>query len=343
MYINAVSQYFPIKHFDNQSIIDDYKQFGGEENITPELIYNQSGVNRRYSATPSDTAKDLGNMAAELLFKEWSFEKQRIEYLIFVSDALDYKGPTTACIMQHNLNLETNIGAIDILHGCTGWVYGLSLANALITSGQVNNVLLVTADVPTKIIHPIDVDLRALFSDAAAATLISNVPIENGVNATIGNFVFGTDGKGENDLKVERSGTKEPADIAWLNQYTDVPTGLVGGRMVMNSSKIFLFALRKVPILVNEILEKHKLQQEEIDFFILHQANGKMLDFIRKRMKIPKEKFIINIEKIGNTVSASIPIAINETYRDGRIKKGDKVLVAGFGIGLSWGGSVITF
>ena len=111
----------------------------------------------------------------------------------------------------------------------------------------------------------------------------------------------------------------------------------------MNSAKIFLFALRKVPVLIEEVLKKNNIKFEEIDFFILHQANGKMLEFICKRMKIPTEKFIININEIGNTVSASIPIATHCTFKENKIKQGNKVLVAGFGIGLSWGATIITF
>lgn len=311
--------------------------------IAPADIYNQCGINKRYISDADDTAKDLGNRAAEHLFEEWEIDRKEVEYIIFVSDALDYKGPTTACIMQNDLELENTVAAIDVLHGCTGWIYGLSLAKALISSEQVSNVLLVTADVPTKIIHPKDIELKAIFSDAAAATFISNKKENNGLNASVGGFVFGTDGKGEHTLKVERSATKEPADIEWLNQYTDVPTGLGGGRMVMNSPKIFLFALRKVPALIDAVLKKENLSRDDIDFFILHQANGKMLDFIRKRMKIPQEKFIINIDEIGNTVSASIPIAVYDTVKENRIKKGNKVLVAGFGIGFSWGATVVTF
>lgn len=345
VYINAISHHFPDLFRDNEQIIEEYYKYGGDRNIdiTSEDIYNQCGINKRYVSHPDDTAKDLGNRAAEQLFKEWEIDRKEIEYIIFVSDALDYKGPTTACIMQNDLGLENTVAAIDVLHGCTGWIYGLSLAKALISSGQVSNVLLITADVPTKIVHPMDIELTAIFSDAAAATLLSNKKIDNGINAQIGDFIFGTDGKGEHKLKVERSATKEPADIKWLEQHVDLPTGLIGGRMVMNSPQIFLFALRKVPVLIDGVLKKENLSREDIDFFILHQANGKMLDFIRKRMKIPQEKFIINIDEIGNTVSASIPIAVYDTIKENKIKKGSKVLVAGFGIGLSWGATILDF
>ncbi|HET8837881.1 MAG TPA: ketoacyl-ACP synthase III [Flavobacteriaceae bacterium] len=345
-YINAISFHLPEHVISNEEVLTDYFQFAGEnadQCFTTNRIFQQCGIQKRFQSHPEETAKDLGNRAAEKLFAEWDISKDSIDYLIFVSDALEYKGPTTACVMQDNLGLKKSIGAIDILHGCTGFVYGISIAKALLISGQATNILVVTADVPTKVIHPSDIELRSIFSDGAAATLISNEKIENGINASVGNFVFGTDGSGEHALKVERSATKNPADIQWLRQFENVPHGNIGGRLVMKSSKIFLFALRTVPKLIAKLLENEKLSDEAISYYILHQANGQMLDFIRKRIKIEKEKFIINIEEIGNTVSASIPIALYETFKTKTPKKNDKILLAGFGIGLSWGGTIITF
>jgi len=344
IYVNALSTYLPSLKHDNNEIIADYLRFGGanSDDITADSVFKQTGVKYRYTAPLDETAKDLGNAAAKRMIQEFETDKRVIDYIIFVSDALEYKGPTTACIIQHNLGINSNSGAIDILHGCTGWIYGLSLAKALISSKQASNLLLITSDVPTKVIHPVDLELRALFSDGAAATLISNQQ-DNELNFTIGEFVFGTDGKGEKYLWVERSATKEPADIEWLKQYEDVPTKLGGGRLRMDSPKIFLFALRNVPKLIQQILAKNQLGEEDIDFYVLHQANGTMLEFLRKRMKIPKEKFIISIENVGNTVSSSIPFAMKEMMDKGKIKAGHKVLVAGFGIGLSWGGTVLQF
>lgn len=342
IYINAISFYLPEETLSNKKIIDEYHYYGGtDKNITSGSIVQQCGIINRHICPLEDTAKDLGNKAAEGLFNEWHQKKETIDYIIFVSDALDYKGPTTACIMQHNLGLRNNIGAIDILHGCTGWIYGLNLAKSLILSNTAKSILLITADVPTKVIHPLDVDIRSIFSDGGAATLISNKEIENGLNAQIHNFIFGTDGDGEKSLWVERSATREPADIEWLEPYKNLPTKLGGGRLRMSSPKIFMFAFRKVPKLIEELLQKHKLNKDAIDFFVLHQANGTMLDFLRKRMKIPKEKFIISIENTGNTVSASIPIAMKQQMDKKQFEKGNTILVAGFGIGYSWGGTIL--
>ncbi len=345
VYVNAISYYLPEKFLDNETIIKEFYEHAGEidNSVTAQSLFEQCGVKKRYVSHVDESSKILGNKAAENLFSEWKIDRSSIEYLIFVSDALEYKGPTTACVMQHDLQLNQTVAAIDVLHGCTGWIYGLSLARAVIEMGLVNNVLVVTADTPTKVIHPSDVDIRGIFSDAGAATFISNSKMDNGINTSIGDFTFGTDGKGEKSLFVDRSGTEDPADAKWLSQYENLPPKqLLGGRLHMDSAKIFLFAFRRVPQLVKAILAKHEMEIDDIDFFVFHQANGTMLEFLRKRMKIPKEKFIISIENIGNTVSATIPIAMKEMVDDDLIKPGNKILVAGFGIGFSWGATILT-
>lgn len=342
-YINAISYYLPQKSYSNEDIIADYKKYAGAnaEEIDPDQIYQQCGVRKRYSAPLNDTAKDLGNQAGLKLFDEWSIDRLSIDYIIFISDALDYKGPTTACVMQRDLELSEHVGAIDILHGCTGWVYGMSLAKALIQSDQASSILVITADTPTKVVHPEDVELRAIFSDGAAATLVEKIK-SPALGLRIDDFIFGTDGKGEKNLYTSRSATKDPADIEWLKQHEHLPGGLTRGRLVMKSAQIFLFAVRKVPFLIKEVLSKNNVEKDDIDFFVLHQANGQMLEFLRKKMNIKKEKFIINIEEVGNTVSATIPIALKQMIDNGDIKNNKRILVGGFGIGYSWGGTIIS-
>lgn len=345
VYLNAISYYFPKKSFSNKEIIKDYKKYvsaDGFKEITENDIFNQCRINRRYAAEIEETAKDIGNKAANKFFEEWEIERKEVDYIIFVSDALDYKGPTTACVIQSDLGLPETCGAIDVLHGCTGFIYGLSLAKALIVSGQFNNVLIITADTPSKVVHPADVELRAIFSDAAAATMVSGNKRDGMMNYCIDDFVFGTDGKGEKNLYVDRSGTKNAADVEWLKLHEHVPGGLRRGRMFMNSAQIFMFALRKVPVLIEETLTKNNVKFEEIDSFVLHQANGQMLDFIRKRMNIPEDKFLINIEEIGNTVSATIPIGLKQMHDEKKLETCRKIFLGGFGIGYSWGGTIIS-
>lgn len=344
VYVNALSYYLPEKAIDNSTIIKEYNEFvgGDKTDITPHSIFLQCGIRTRYTANMEDTAKDLGNRAAVKLFEEWNLEKASIDYLIFVSEALEYKSPPTSSVMQHNLGLEQTTATMDILQGCTGWIYGISIAKAVINAGLAKKVLLVTADLPTRVIHPEDIELRGIFSDGAAATLLSGEKLNQGLDFGIQEFVFGTDGRGENNLWVERSGTRDAADEAWLIKHRRVPSKLLGGRLRMDSPKIFLFAVRRVPQLIKAILAKNELEMEDIDLFVLHQANGTMLEFLRKRMKIPKEKFVLSLENIGNTVSSTIPIALLNHPAVRELQPGQKILVAGFGIGYSWGGTILT-
>lgn len=345
MFVKAISYFLPPRQVESQEIIDNYYQFVlrvGEEE-TEESIFSKTGVKLRYESDLSITAKDLGAAAAKKIFDDGQFNREEVNALIFISDALDYKGPSTACILQSELGLPKSILAFDVLQGCTGWIYGLSLAKALIQSKQTENVLVITADIPRRVIHPEDIELSALFSDGGAATIVSGSTSPNNLNLLINDFDFGTDGNGRKHLFMERSASKDPADIEWLSQFKDIPSGLIGGMLRMNSDKIFLFALRIVPKLTNNILKKHNLSIDEIDYFVFHQANGTMLEYLRKRMKIPKEKFIVNIEDVGNTVSSSIPIALNQLMSKIEMRKGTKILVAGFGIGFSWGGTILTF
>lgn len=331
--------HLPEQKVNNQQIVEEAKPYVNSTDLTAAHIYELTGVNFRYRAPLSQTATDLAIKAAENLFKINPGLRKEIDYLVFVSDALDYKGPTSACIIQDKLGLSKNCSAIDVLHGCTGYIHGLSIAKAMILSEIAQNVLLLCADIPTRTIHPEDYISAGLFSDSGAATYISK---ESG-SKKIGEFIFGTDGSGAKHLMVERSASKKPASKEWLEQYKDIESGLEGGRLRMNNEKVSLFAIKKVPLLIEQILEKNKLKLVDIDFFVLHQANGTLLNFLQKKMKIPKEKFIINIENNGNTVSASIPIAIKQDLVEkDLLSPGDKILIAGFGIGFSWGGTVIS-
>ncbi len=174
VYINAVSIHLPNGTLDNATILKEYHEYGGsDDSISDDSIWKQSGVCQRFVSLPDDTPKDLGIKAIQKLWEEWEVDKSEVEFLIFVSGAPDYKGPATSRIIQAELGLATSIGTMDILDGCTGWMYGINMAKVLILSGQVSNVLLVAAEVPTKVIHPLDTEIRSLFSDGAAATFIS--------------------------------------------------------------------------------------------------------------------------------------------------------------------------
>ena len=328
--IKAISYFLPQQVLTNTDLCVLFPE------LNEELVWKSSGIKYRHISADDEIGSDIAFHAAENFFSEHDVKKEDIDFLLFCTEGLDYKAPATSCILQHRLGFSKTCGTLDIPYGCTGFVYGLSVAKGLIESEQAKNVLLLTSDVPSKVIHPEDKELRIIFGDGGAATLIS----ETSENDKIGEFVFGTDGSGFDKLIVRCSGSREFMTKEWMEKYKDADF-MKWGRMEMKSSEIFLFAMKVVPPMIRELLEKESLSIEDIDMFVFHQANVQMLDVIRKKMKIPSDKFIIDMENTGNTVSATIPIALKNAITKGLIKKGNKIMLCGFGIGLSWAGTII--
>jgi 3-oxoacyl-[acyl-carrier-protein] synthase-3 len=235
--------------------------------------------------------------------------------------------------MQDKLSLPTYCGALDFNLGCSGYIYGLSLAKGLIISNISKNILLITSETYSKHLHPKDKGNRTIFGDAAAATLISTDGF-----AEICNFSLGTDGKGAENLIVKTGAfraKKEKNDLIFdINNFPKS-----SGYLFMDGSEIFNFTAKAVPALVGNILEINSLTQEEVDLFVFHQANKFMINFLRKQLKISKDKFFVFMENVGNTVSCTIPITLHEAQKQGVLK--GNTLLAGFGVGYSWGGTIL--
>lgn len=329
--IKAISYYLPEKILTNEELSRIFPEY------TPEEIFRRTGVKERRIAAADEIPSDSAVFATEKFFAEHpSCKKEDIDFLIFTTEMVDRRGPATACVLQNTLGLPTQLGAIDIPMGCSGFVYGLMVANALINTKVAKNILFLTGDAATKVIHPRDHELRMIFGDAMAVTLISESE-----NAGIGSFVLGTDGSGAPNLIVEGCCGAEKPTREWLDKYADTG-GMPYGMLSMKGTEILNFSLKKVPPLIKELLEKEKLSLEDIDLFVFHQASGFILEVLRRKIKIPKEKFFTNIEYLGNTVAATIPLALYDAMKAGKAKKGDKVLIAGFGIGYSWGATILT-
>ncbi len=330
-FIQAISYYLPQEILTNDNLCEIFPV------LTKEEIFAKTGIRKRHISATGETASDLAFKAAKKLFRENKINPASIDYIILCTETPDYIAPASSCILQHRLGLPETDGAIDITQGCSGFVYSLSVAKGLVESGQAKNVLLLTAETETKVIHPDDTECRMIFGDGAAATLISS-----SAKKGIGNFIFGTDGKGAKHLLIESSGFRNPVNERWLKKNKSAG-GMINGKMHMNGTEIFVFALKVVPALVQNILEKNNLKMNDIDFFVFHQPNVFLLETLRRKIKIPQEKFIVELENFGNTVSSTIPIALCEAIKSGKIKRGMKILVAGFGIGYSWAGTVIQY
>ena len=327
-YIEAISYYLPKTILDNKTISEEHPEWEADK------ISAKTGIYQRHIAAPDEFAGDMAEKAGLQLFSEYSIQASDIDFLLYCTQSPDYFLPTTACVLQTKLGLPTSCGALDFNLGCSGYVYGLAVAKGLICAGIAKRILLITAETYTKFINHKDKSNKTIFGDAATATLITN---EKGVYE-IGDFSLGTDGTGAENLIVKNGGLRykntEGGDLYdENNEYLKNNNNLF-----MNGSAIFSFTSSAVPQLVKKVLENNKMQSETVDYFLFHQANKFMLDFIRKKMNIPQEKFIYSLENTGNTVSNTIPIALKEECIN---KKTGTILLAGFGVGYSWGGCIL--
>lgn len=306
---------------------------GNEElaDIFPEWparkIQEKLGILERRLASEEETSADLAALAATKLLSRVECQRSEIDYLIFCTQTPDYILPTTACVLQHRLQLPTTCGAIDFNLGCSGYIYGLGLAKGLLETGQARKVLLLTGETYSKLLREDDKATRTLFGDAGAATLLA---AEDGGRAALGPFIYGTDGSGAEDLIVRQGGFRDRGEVCSQESA-----------LCMDGTKIFNFSIREVAKSLQALLNKAELSMDEVDLFIFHQANGYMLEFLRKKCGITAEKFFVHYDHVGNTVSNTIPIALHHAMVEGRVGRGSKLILIGFGVGLSWGGCVV--
>ncbi|MCR5752134.1 MAG: ketoacyl-ACP synthase III [Kiritimatiellae bacterium] len=303
-----------------------------------EKILSKTGIASRHVSAEDETATDLAECAAKKLLEEGGVDPKAIDFVLLCTQSPDYKLPSSACVLQHKLGIPTSAGALDYDLGCSGYVYGLSLAKGLVSGGMARNVLLLTAETYTKYIHPMDKSVRTIFGDGASATLVD----EDAVKA-IGQFVFGTDGSGAKKLIVRTGGAREAVDFAAPEEDDASGNRRTKNNVFMSGPDIFNFTLDIVPKTMDEVCSKNGIDRNDVDLLVFHQANKFMLDTIRKVNGIPRDKFYIDLEDVGNTVSSTIPIALVRAQKKGVLKPGMKVMLMGFGVGLSWGATVITF
>lgn len=331
--ISAIEYHLPDAVLDNEALSAEFPEWSVEK------ISAKTGIDRRHIAGPDEFSSDLATAAGRKLLDRLAVDPSTIDYLIVCTQSPDYYLPSTACIVQDALGLPTSAGATDITLGCSGYIYALGLAKGLIESGQVSNVLVITADTYSKFINPADKSVRTIFGDGAAATLVT----ADGDADSLTAFTYGTDGAGAKSLIVPAGGLR---DGVALQPKADPGVRALeesGHDLYMDGPEIFNFTLAVVPESVEAILAKAGLEQDDIDLFVFHQANAFMLEHLRKKLGVPAEKFFVALSESGNTVSSTIPIALAEAVDAGALKPGMKVMLLGFGVGLSWGGLVTTW
>jgi len=288
-------------------------------------IYEKTGVAQRYVAAPEQTAADLCVEAAEQLLQRGVVSRQEIDGVVLCTQSPDYQLPTTACMIQERLKLSQRVAAFDVNLGCSGFVYGLAMAGSLVETGLCRQVLLLCGETYTRYIDAHDRTCRPLFSDAGSATLIqaSEQPL-------IGPFELGTDGRGYADLIIPNSGAR-------------ATNGTSGQRAMlkMEGASVFMFTMSAVPSSIRQLLGTAGIALEQIDWFVFHQASKLVLDEIVRHLNLPPEKVIRNLETVGNTVSATIPIALKQAADAGLLKTGQTIMLVGFGVGYSWGACLL--
>lgn len=305
---------------------DDLRREHPEWNL--DQIEEKTGIKQRHIAAASETASDLAVRAVEKLFAQEQIDRQSIDFLLFCTQTPDYPLPTTSCLLQDRLGLSTHCGALDYNLGCSGYVYGLALADGLIQSGVAKKVLLVTAETYSKYIDADDRSLRTIFGDAAAATLITASP-----QRTLWGFQFGTDGGGADTLIVGDGGARSAADAIPPRHRKRWKS-----RLYMDGPSLINFTVEAIPRLIDEILEAQSMHRDQIGLFVMHQATRKMLEQMTERMQLPPGRLPIDMEDVGNTVSCTLPILMDRLRRRGELAESSVNMLVGFGVGLSWAG-----
>ena len=328
-YVKSISYYTPSQILSNESLVRDFPEW------TVDKVASKVGINQRYISSDNETAGDMALKAAEKLFDEHCINRNDIDFVLLCTQSPDYFLPSTSCILQDRLGLRQNIGAFDFNLGCSGFVYGLSVAKGLVAAGIAKNILLLTSETYTKYLHPKDKGNRTIFGDAASATLVSDSGF-----AEIGEFVLGTDGSGYEQLIVKSGASRNPMmqnDVS----FDDNGNPISSDHLYMNGPDIFTFTIERVPKMVQDLLNKSNLSKEDISLFVPHQANLYILEFLRKKMNVDKNRYYINLADFGNTVSSTIPIALCEARKEDKLQ--GNILLAGFGVGLSWGATILKF
>jgi 3-oxoacyl-[acyl-carrier-protein] synthase-3 len=317
--IAQIATYLPEAVVNNDELV---ARFGFDRAFLDDKV----GIRQRHIAAADEAVSDLALKAAEALLSRSALARERIELVVLCTQNPDYKLPTTANIIQDRLGLPQTVAAFDINQGCSGYVYGLAVTRAMMMAHGFAAALLLTADGYSKVMEPGDRGTVPLFGDGAAATLLTAEG-----PGKLGSFTFGSDGSGAEDLIVRGGGSRHP----------DMPT-TGPGALYMNGRAILKFMIRRVPADIDKCLAANGLTRAEVDFFVLHQASGHMVRSLIREMGLPEEKVPVEIADCANTVSSTLPIVLERLGGPAALA-GKTVLLCGFGVGLSWGSTVVRF
>jgi 3-oxoacyl-[acyl-carrier-protein] synthase III len=294
----------------------------------PEWIWSRTGISERRIADPEQAASDLGVIAAEQALRNAGISAEDVDLIIVATSTPDMLFPATACIIQAKLGLKST-PAFDLEAGCSGFIYALNVGSHFITSGQCRAVLIIGAEVLSRVLDWDDRETSVIMGDGAGAVVLQPALPGYGILSCC----LGADGSGGEYLKLPAGGSRMPITHQAIDQKMNV--------FRMNGPEVFRFAMRKVPEAIKQVLEASQTSMEEVELIVPHQANLRILEAVARVLDISMDKFVINMDRYGNTSSASIPIALYEALESGRIKHGDNIVLIGFGAGLTWGSIIM--
>ena len=329
--VTAIEYHLPANVVTNADLMARFPDW------SVDRIAHKTGIQQRHIADEGECSSDLAYAAAQKLFASGVSTPSEIDYILLCTQSPDFFLPTTACLLQERLNIPKSAGALDFNLGCSGYVYGLGLAQGLIATGQAERVLLLTAETYSKFLNPEDRSCVTIFGDGAAATLVG--ANSNANSSFTPAYVYGSNGQGADHLIVRSGGMRTTARALEPQNEAAHPSRCLS----MNGPEIFQFTQQTIPECVRALLSKAGKHIGDIDLFVFHQANRYMLDHLRRKLGIPEEKFYLHLAYCGNTVSSTIPIALKNALAEGRLRDGQQVMLVGFGVGLSWGATLLTW
>lgn len=322
--IRAVTSYLPPTIENNSEIVE-------------ARFMKKIGVKSRHVVT-NETAGDLALRAAEKLFAEYELDRHATDFILLCTQHPDYQMPHTSAQIQNLLGLKKSVGSLDIGLGCSGYVYGLAVAKGLIESGLAKNILFLTSSVYTKYINVKDTSTRPLFGDGATATWLEAVDEDS---PSLSAFVFGTDGERYDKLIIPAGGSKfPPRDTPEIFSTDENKNYRSNYEVFMDGMAITYFTLREVPKLVDDVLTAANLTRADLDYCIFHQANKFMMTYLRDKANLTDVPFHNEISETGNIVSGSVGLAIEQVVKSHGAENLKRVMLAGFGVGLSWAGCI---
>lgn len=319
--IIGLGTYLPEKIMTNKDL----------ENIvdtSDEWIVSRTGIRERRIASTDMATSDLATRAAEKALIDAGITADEIDLIIVATATPDMSFPSTACLVQANLK-ASNAAAFDLAAGCSGFVYGIVTGSQFIKAGLYKKVLVIGAETLSKILDWTDRNTCVLFGDGAGAAVLAETESGYGIIGA----QLGADGSGGDLLKLPAGGSRNPASAETVTQRMHF--------VHMNGNEVFKFAVKIMGEAAINALEQAGLSANDVDCLIPHQANNRIIQSAAKRLKLPMDKVIVNVDKYGNTSAASIPIALEEAVHGGKIKQGDIVVLVGFGAGLTWASAVI--